>query len=52
MVWSYLPGGLHTFPDTKVTDNPGQQQTQGQLPAYTAQLVDTVRDVQNSSPAE
>ncbi len=33
---SYLPGGLDSSPDTKVTDGPGQQKTQSQLPSYAA----------------
>lgn len=47
---SYLPSGLHAFPDTKVTDDPGQQKTQSQLPSNAAQLMNASREIKNSSP--
>lgn len=48
---SHLASRLDTFPDTKITNDPGQQETQSQLPPNAAQLVDTSCDVQNSSSA-
>lgn len=48
---SYLPSRLDTFPHTKVTDDPGQQKAQSQLPSNIAQLIDASSYIQNSSPA-
>lgn len=47
----YLPSGFYSFPNAKVTDDPGQKKTQSQIPANTAKLLDTSCDIQNSSPA-
>lgn len=48
---SYLSCGLHSFPHTKVTDDPGQQETQSQFPLHIAHLVDISCQLQNSPPA-
>lgn len=40
---SYFSCGLDTFPDAEVADDPRQQETQSQLPAYSAQFVNTIR---------
>lgn len=46
----YLPGGLDTFPHAEVADDPGEDETQDQLPPQAAHLLDATRDLQGPPP--
>ena len=48
----HLARDLDTLPDAEVTDDPGEQETQGQLPAQAAQVLDARADAENTSPAD
>lgn len=47
-----LARGLDPLPDAEVADDPGEQETQGQLPAQGPQLMDARGDAQNTPPEE
>ena len=49
---THFARGLDALPDAEVADDPGEQETQGQLPAQAAQVLDARADAQNTSPAE
>ena len=38
----YLAGRFGSLPDAEVADEPGQGQTEGQLPANTAHVLDAI----------
>ena len=44
---TYLSGSPDTFPDTEVNDDPGEQETQTQIPLNVTWLVHTVRYIQH-----
>lgn len=46
----HLASWLGSFPDAEVADEPGQGQTQGQLPAHAAHVLNTIWDLQHSAP--
>lgn len=48
----HLARDLDALPDAEVTDDPGEQETQGQLPAQAAQVLDARADAENTSPAD
>lgn len=50
----YLPWGLDTFPQAEVEDEDHHDQTQGQLPARQAQVIDTstLMEMQHTPSAE
>ena len=48
----HLACDLDALPDAEVADDPGEQETQGQLPAQASQVLDARADAQNTSPAE
>lgn len=45
----HLASGLGSFPDAEVADEPGQGQTQGQLPAHPTHVLNTIWDLQHSA---
>ncbi|CAG5927685.1 unnamed protein product [Menidia menidia] len=47
---THLPGGFHPLPDAEVAHDPGQEQTQGQVPVQGAHLVQARGDPQGSPP--
>lgn len=49
---SYFACGLDPFPDAEVADDPCQQQTQSQLPAQAAHMLDAIGNLQHSPPAQ
>lgn len=44
-LWLHLSGWLDAFPNTKVADDPGQDETQDQLPSQAADLLDATGDI-------
>lgn len=46
---THLSSPLDSLPDTEVAHDPDQQQGEGQLPAYSARVVNTLGDLQGSS---
>lgn len=44
-LWRHLSCGLDAFPHAKVADDPGQDETQDQLPSQAADLLDAAGDV-------
>lgn len=46
----YLPCGLDSLPDTEVTDDPDDGQTQDHLPVDRSQLIQAVGQVKDLSP--
>lgn len=47
-----LSCGFCPFPDTEVAHDPGDEETQGQVPVKGTNVVNTRRDSQCSSPAQ
>lgn len=47
---AHLPSGFDPFPDAEVTHDPGDGQTEGQVPVQRAHVVDAGRQPQGSSP--
>lgn len=50
--WSHLSCGLHPLPYAEVAHDPGNEQTQGQVPVQRAHLVNTRGNPECSSPVE
>lgn len=48
----HLARGLDSLPDAEVAEDPGEQEAQGQLPAQTPQVLDTIGDLQDPPPAD
>lgn len=48
----HLPGGSHAFPNTEVAKDPGEEETQDQLPPQAANLLNAIRDAQHASPGK
>lgn len=46
----YLSSGLHSVPDTKVTQCPGKKKTKGQVPTNITNLINSTGQAQDSPP--
>lgn len=46
----HLPGRSHSFPDTEVAQDPGQQQAQDELPSQAPDVLNPLRYSQYPSP--
>lgn len=47
---TYFPRRLDAFPDAEEAEDPAGQKTQGQLPSYSAQLLNACRHAQHPPP--
>lgn len=47
-----LSCGLNTLPNAEVANDPGQDETQDQLPPQAAHLLNTTGDFQNTAPGQ
>lgn len=45
-----LARGLDPLPDAEVADDPGEQEAQDQFPAQGPQVLDAIRELQDSPP--